>query len=34
MLYGYYTVTCYFGLVEGRYIQFETEKAYIKYMEE
>lgn len=34
MLYGYYTATCYFGLVKGYYMQFETEAAYKEYMEE
>lgn len=33
MLYGYYTQGCYMGLVEGHYIQFETESAYQEYME-
>nr|DAX13694.1 MAG TPA: hypothetical protein [Bacteriophage sp.] len=31
---GYYTTTCYYGLVEGYYMQFETEAAYREYMEE
>jgi hypothetical protein len=31
---GYYTATCYYGLVEGYYyMQFETEAAYREYME-
>lgn len=34
MLYGYYTATCYYGFVEGHYMQFETEAAYKEYMEE
>lgn len=33
MLYGYYTSGYYRGLVNGSWMQFETEAAYIEYME-
>ena len=33
MLYGYYTSGYYRGLVNGLWMQFETEAAYIEYME-
>jgi hypothetical protein len=31
---GYYTATCYYGLVNDSWMQFETEAAYREYMEE
>lgn len=32
MLKGYYTDSAYWGLVNGRYIQFESESAYKEYV--
>lgn len=34
ILKGYYTTTCYYGLVNDSWMQFETEAAYREYMEE
>lgn len=32
MIKGYYNGSCYIGLVDDHYMQFETESAYREYM--
>ena len=34
MVYGHYTDGCYYGLVNGKWLQFETDAAYREYMED
>ena len=31
---GYYTAGCYFGRVNGRYMQFASEEDYYEYLEQ
>lgn len=33
MIKGYYTDSAYWGLVDGKYMQFESESAYLEYLE-